>query len=174
MDDLLRQLAGGDRRSIGQSDRVVREVLKRPSLFATVIRGLDCADPLIRMRCADAAEKMTRSHPDWLQPHKAALLALAARTTEQEMRWHLAQMLPRLTLTPAETHRVVARILEYLNDDSRIVKTFAMQALADFAERDHALRLRALPLLDDLTRTGSPAMRSRGRRLVARLLDLDE
>lgn len=110
MDDLLRQLAGGDRRSIGQSDRVVREVLKRPSLFVTVIRGLDCADPLIRMRCADAAEKMTRSHPDWLQPHKAALIALAARTAEQEMRWHLAQMLPRLTLTPTETRRVVARI----------------------------------------------------------------
>ena len=72
------------------------------------------------------------------------------------MRWQLAQMLPRLTLTPAETRRVVARILEYLNDDSRIVKTFAMQALADFAERDHALRLRALPLLDDLTRQAAP------------------
>lgn len=169
MDDLLRHLAGGDRRSIGQSARVVGGVLRQPSLFATVIDGLANADPLIRMRCADVAEKVSRPHPEWLHPHKAVLLALAARTTEQEARWHLAQMLPRLMLTPAETRRVITRLLEYLDDDSQIVKTFAMQALADFAERDRALRRKVLPLLGRLTLTGSPAMRSRGRRLVARL-----
>ncbi len=80
------------------------------------------------------------------------------------------------TPSPEQTRRatVVEILYRYIEDKSRIVKTFAMQALADFAERDRALRLRVLPLLDDLTRTGSPAMRSRGRRLVARLLDLDE
>ena len=44
-----------------------------------------------------------------------------------------------------------------------------MQALADLAEHDEHLHRWVLPLLVDLTRTGTPAMRSRGRKLVARL-----
>lgn len=135
MHDLLRKLAGGDRRSIGQSDRVVCDVLKQPSLFAVVIEGVRHSDPLVRMRCADVAEKVTRPHPEWLTPHKAVLLALAAQTTEQELRWHLAQMLPRLPLTPAEMRCVIARLLEYLADDSSIVKTFAMQARSQTSPR---------------------------------------
>jgi hypothetical protein len=54
-------------------------------------------------------------------------------------------------------------------EDSRIVRTFAMQALAELAEGDEQLRRRVLPLLAELTRTGTPAMRSCGRRLLARL-----
>jgi len=44
-----------------------------------------------------------------------------------------------------------------------------MQALADLAERDQQIRRWVLPLLAELTRTGTPAMRSRGRKLLARL-----
>ena len=44
-----------------------------------------------------------------------------------------------------------------------------MQALADLAEHDQQLRRRVLPLLAELTHTGTPAMRSRGRKLLARL-----
>ena len=42
-----------------------------------------------------------------------------------------------------------------------------MQALADLAERDEQMRYWVLPLLAELTRTGTPAMRSRGRKLLA-------
>jgi hypothetical protein len=63
----------------------------------------------------------------------------------------------------------VAILLDYLNDKSKIVKTFSMQALADLAEEDTHLRDRLIPLLEGLTETGSPAMRSRGRRLLANL-----
>jgi hypothetical protein len=44
-----------------------------------------------------------------------------------------------------------------------------MQALADLAEHDEQMRRWVLPLLVELTCTGTPAMRSRGRKLVARL-----
>ena len=57
----------------------------------------------------------------------------------------------------------------FLDDDSRIVRTFAMQALADLAEHDEQMRRWVRPLLAELTRTGTPAMRSRGRTLLARL-----
>ena len=47
-----------------------------------------------------------------------------------------------------------------------------MQALADLAEGDERLRRRVLPLTE-LTGTGTPAMRSRGRKLLARLQRAD-
>jgi len=97
--NLLDELKGGDRRSIGQSNDVTALVLRRPALFPQLIAGLRHSDPLIRMRAADAAEKVTLQRPDLLQPFKAKLMQLLDEATEQELRWHLAQMLPRLRLS---------------------------------------------------------------------------
>lgn len=81
-------------------------------------------------------------------------------------------MIPRLDLNQEERASVVARLVEYLNDKSNIVKTFSMQALADLAEKDTTVRVKVIPLLEELTRAGSPAMRSRGRKLVQRLTNV--
>jgi len=127
------------------------------------------SDPLIRMRSGDVAEKVSRARPEWLASHKRVLLDLARQTTEKELRWHLAQMLPRLPVTPAERRSAVAAMFDYLKDESRIVRTFAMQALADFAERDAKLRTLLLPMLDQLRTTETPAVRARARKLMAQL-----
>jgi hypothetical protein len=58
---------------------------------------------------------------------------------------------------------------EYLTDTSKIVKTFSMQTLADIAADDPSLRGPIVARLFRLTQTGSPAMKSRGRKLLARL-----
>lgn len=148
---------------------VVQKVIDKPALFCEIIRGLSVDDPVVRMRCADAAEKISAINPEWLQPHKRTLLALARQSTQKEIRWHLAQMLPRLNLSAAQKRAAGDILLAYLKDDSRIVQTFALQALADLAESEAALRQRLLPLLDNLHRTGSPAVQSRARKLIAHL-----
>jgi hypothetical protein len=167
--DLLDKLTGGDRRSIGRSDEVVFDVLDHPALFDTLFHRMLSDDPLIRMRAADAVEKVTARHPEYLEPYRALLLGRVAEIEQQEVRWHVAQMLPRLTWGKEERAACVALLLRYLEDASKIVKTSAMQALADFADRDLDLLPQVLDLLQALTRTGSPAMRSRGRKLVDRL-----
>ena len=75
-------------------------------------------------------------------------------------------MLPRLTLSKSELKTAVETLLGYLGDKSAIVKTFAMQALADFAEREISLREPVIKVLEKCTETGSPAMKSRGRKLL--------
>ena len=57
----------------------------------------------------------------------------------------------------------------YLKDQSRIAKTFAMQGLTDLAIQEHRLRAPVRRLISSLTRTGSPSMKSRGRKLLSRL-----
>jgi hypothetical protein len=169
MHPLLKKLEGGDRRSIGRTAEVVAAVLADPSLFAVVFNGMLAESPLIRMRCADAVEKITAQCPELLRPHKRALLHGVAASDQPEVRWHVAQLLPRVRLTPSERRAAVRRLNDYLSDESRIVRTLAMQALADLAEQDAALRPPVLKQLEELTRTGSPAMRARGRKLLARL-----
>jgi hypothetical protein len=44
-----------------------------------------------------------------------------------------------------------------------------MQALADIAEQDAELRTPIIEQLQELTRTGSPAMQARGKKLLEKL-----
>lgn len=169
MHPILRKLEGGDRRSIGRSNETVAEVLDDPGLFGTVFAGMLADDPLVRMRCADAVEKITARHPEYLHPHKTRLIREVARISQKEVRWHVAQMFSRLELTRAEQRQVLAILSDYLNDRSSIVRTFAMQSLADLAAHDRTLLPQILPHLKELTLTGTPAMRSRGKKLLAKL-----
>ncbi|HLZ56706.1 MAG TPA: hypothetical protein VKR06_07135 [Ktedonosporobacter sp.] len=174
MHEILRKLEGGDRRSIGRSNEVVVDVLHDPALFEIVFYGMLCADPLIRMRAADAIEKITALYPSYLQPYKDILIQQVACSEQQEVRWHVAQMLPRLRLEDREECSAAFDILlGYLRDRSKIVKTFSMQALADLGEQHLSLLPLVRGILEECTQTGSAAMQSRGRQLLRRLKSME-
>jgi hypothetical protein len=167
--NILLLLEGGDRRTTGRSDQVATIVAKEPSLFPRLISGLWSADPLVRMRAADAAEKVTRKNPALLTPYKKELLGLMTEATQQELRWHLAVMVPRVPLNATERQLAISALTDYLEDRSSIVKTFALQGLADLAHGEPAIRSSVLDILREATRNGTPAMKARGRKLLLRL-----
>jgi hypothetical protein len=162
-------LSGGDRRSIGKSDDVVAEVLADARLFGALFDCMLDDDPLVRMRAADATEKITALRPDFLRPYKTQLIKRVSKIEQQEVRWHVAQLFSRLELNKSERREIVLILNGYLEDKSKIVKTFAMQALADIAGQDGQLRPSILKQLEKLTKEGSPAMQSRGRKLLEQL-----
>jgi HEAT repeat protein len=166
---ILNKLKGDDRRSIGRSNEVMLEVLRNPQLFGNLFGGMLSDNKVVRMRAADAVEKITRRQPKHLQRYKHKLITRVTQTDQPEVRWHVAQMLPRLKLKLEELPRVVGLLYAYLNDPSRIVATSAMQALADLAKQFPHLRRSVLAKLRYHTATGSPAMKSRGRKLLAEL-----
>jgi hypothetical protein len=167
--NILLLLEGKDRRTTGRSDRVAASVAKDPELFPELIAGLWSADPLVRMRAADATEKVTRRNPEFLRPYKRELLGLMTEATEQELRWHLAVMVPRLLLNAEERQLATSLLNGYLEDRSSIVKTFALQGLADLAQDDPGIRPRVVEILRQATRNGTPAMKARSRKLLLHL-----
>jgi len=169
MTELLDKLAGGDLRSIGHSQEVVDEVLANPSLFDELVMGMLHSDPCVRMRAADVTEKVTRRHPEWLQAYKTLLVEKIALVEQPEVRWHVCQLLPRLELAVSERKTVIDILESYLGDKSSIVKTFAMQALADFAMKNEELRPTIIQKIEALTTNGTPAMKSRGKKLLKKL-----
>lgn len=164
---LLGKLEGGDRRSIGQSGLVVAEVLADPALFDELFSGLRSRDSVVRIRVADALEKVTAVRPDLLRPYKRDLLGSLSKSADKEVRWHVAQMLPRVRWSGRERRLVYEILASYLQDSSSIVKACAMQALVDFTEQVPGLRPAVSRLVRRLTTTGTSAMRARGRKLLS-------
>lgn len=158
-----------DRRSIGRAKEVVAEVLANPERFGALFAGLFTADPVVRARAADAVEKISAIHPEYLRPYRAHLLGDLARCDQNEVRWHIAQILPRLRWNRRQQRQVYDLLQQYLRGRSSIVKTFAMQALADLAQQRPALRPVVLRQVRALSAHGTPAMRARGRKLLPAL-----
>lgn len=167
---LLAQLSGGDRRSIGRANEVAATVLANPALLSELVPGLAHAAPLIRMRSADVLEKISARQPDLLHPLKPAILQ-ALSCEQQEVRWHVAQILPRLPLTPAERDAATSALVGYARDRSAIVRTCALQALADFAASDARFRPLAREQAEAALTSESAAVRNRARKLLPRLVD---
>jgi hypothetical protein len=161
-----RGLQGGDRRSIGNSNQVAAAVLRDSRRLSELIECLWSDDPVTRMRAADAAEKVSVRRPEMLAPFKAELLGLAEEATQAELRWHLAQMLPRLRLSPSDRHRAWNCLQCYLDDRSSIVKTCAIQAMAELAKGNADAEAEVVDLLKQACRTGTPAMKARSRKLL--------
>jgi hypothetical protein len=161
-----RLLQGGDRRSIGKSNHVAAAALRNPKRSGELIACLWSDDPVVRMRAADAAEKISVKRPKQLVPFRAELLGLSEEAAQPELRWHLALMLPRLGLTAAQRHRLNSTLLRYLTDRSSLVKTCALQGMADLAKGDAALERELIDRLESTTRNGTSAMQARSRILL--------
>ena len=138
-------------------EQVGTMISKNLQLFPKLIVGLWSKDRLVRMRAADAAEKVTRKNPELLAPYRKELLGLLGETKEQELRWHLAVMVPRLALNSKERQRAISLLNSYMQDRSSIVKTFALQGLADLAHADATIRSTVIEILREATRSGTPA-----------------
>lgn len=162
-------LTHGDRRSIGRVEEVLALVKQTPARAKHLSACLWDDDGAVRMRAADAMEKLSREQPQILQPFGAQLLSLLCEARQKELRWHLAVMVPRLRLKASECRLVSEILVSYLEDTSSIVKVFALQGLADLTRQSPNLRPMVVDLLRVSARTGTAAMRARARRLLQQM-----
>jgi len=163
---LLNKLTGGDRRQIGRSEQVATDVKLNPELFPILFSGLTCSDSLVRMRSADAAEKVTRQNTGLLKPHKSALLRILETSAEQEVCWHVAAMVPRLRLTVEERKRVFVVLKSYLTAGSRIQRVMALQGLVDLTDQGNEIRRQVVYLVKQALDSDAPSVRARARKYM--------
>ena len=159
-------LSGGDLRSIGKVPEVLGILEKNPGRMNELVWCLESGDPVVRSRTADTLEKLTARRPDLLKPYKKVLLHEASVSVQQEVRWHMAQMLPRLPLTRRQIREVFSLLRSYLEDRSVIVRVCALQAIFELSLKDPSLRRAARELVEASCRTGAPALCARGRKLL--------
>ena len=169
MTKILKLLRGNDRRSIGKSNAIVSIVGKNEILFKELFEFLYSENKIIRMRAADAIQKITELNPNIIKKYKNEILHKISKIDQQEVRWHVAQLIPHLGLTKAETIIVYQFLNDYLNDKSKIVRTFSLQAMTDLTEINSSLKKEVIKIIKQQMRKGSPAILSRGKKLLIKL-----
>lgn len=147
-------------------------VLEEPHLARRLIECLWDEDEAVAGRAADALETVVGEHPHLTQLWKEKLLGLLVESRAIKLRWHLALIVTKLKLTKPECRRAADLFTGWLDDRSSIVKTCAMQGLAELTLQDPSMKDEVLDLLRELTRSGTPAMRARGRHLL-KAMELD-
>ncbi len=170
MSKILQKLTGGDLRSIGKAEEVVDDILRNPSLFTEVFEGMLYDDPRVRMRSADALEKVSSKHPEYLQPFRKRLINEVSKIQQQEVRWHVAQMFSYLKLDEVERDTVMQILFSYIDESkSNIVKVFSLQTLAKLAEQDSNKKTVLMKKLKEIMKIGSPAVVNRCNKLIKKL-----
>jgi len=161
-----------DRVAAGRAPEVAALLLKQPRNAARVVECLWDEDAGVANRAADALERASCIRPELLAPWKDALLGRMADAKENKLRWNLALMIARVPLTAPETERAAIVLRSWLDDRSSIVKTSAMHGLAGLARWNPGMLQEVLDMLRILSRSGTPAMRARGR-ILLKGLDAD-
>lgn len=129
MNDLLRELGGGDLRSEGRAAEVAARVIDDPASLPALAAGLGLDDRLIRARTCMALEVLSRTHADLLKPLRPRLIRAAEAETVAQARWHLAEVLANVPLTPKQRERLIPVLHDWLEDKSKIVRYCSRLAL---------------------------------------------
>lgn len=162
---LAERLRKGDRRTVGSAPGVAESVLMDPAQIPELVDCLFDAHAGVRMRAADALERVSRTHD--LTPYAERLLTEGAAIEQAEVRWHLAQILPRLALTePQRWHAASLMGAWFRRAESRIVRTSALQGMVDLAEQNPLLRDMAADMIRAALRSGIPSLAARARRIL--------
>jgi hypothetical protein len=162
-------LTPGKRLDRGYTCEVAALMLENARKTGQVVVCLWDEDAGIANRAADALERASGRRPEILRRWKRALLDRMLDAGENKLRWNLALMIYRTPLTATETARAAAVLRSWLDDKSSIVKTSAMHGLAGLTRWDKSMLPEVLDMLRILSRSGTPAMRARGRILLKRM-----
>jgi hypothetical protein len=173
--------------SLGRVKEAVALVKVQPRLAAHLVNLLFDEDPGVSQRAADVLERVTArvtTNSCASATEQAAIMRILARekdiilgllvevrpeTHPKKLRWNLALMLGRLPLTVADCRRAAPVVYSWLDDTSSIVKTAALQCLADMTRFDSASVPAVVDLLRIHSRSGTTAMRARSRILLKRI-----
>lgn len=170
------QLAvGGKTNSLGLAEQVVREVLQDKSRSAELYDCLFEPDPWLRMRAADALEKVCRVHPEWFEPYVDRLLSEMGASPQASLQWHVAQMLGEITLTPTQRKQAVRWLEARLNDANIdwIVAANCMTTLVQFAKADFVPTAEVVALIKKQQEHRSKSVRKRAAKFLAEMVDND-
>lgn len=137
MEELFRLLTGGDLRSIGRSNEVVRQI-KNQNDFDNLFQYLFHENRIVAMRAADVIEKVTLANGKYLNKHKTKIIELCRSNPNKEVRWHLALLVSRLSLSKNEFAEIWELLSSWALDkkESRIVRVNSIQALFNLLQKN--------------------------------------
>lgn len=162
---------GGKTNSLGEVTSVIAIVLEDKSRLTELYDCLFNQDAWVRMRAADAIEKICRAYPEWLTPYIDRFNENLADSTQPSILWHLAEMYGELELTDAQKSFAITWLKQQLSskDIDWIVASNAMGTLVQFVNDGSVSKAEALPLLEVQLQHKSNAIKKRAAKMIDQL-----
>jgi hypothetical protein len=159
-------LKGGDLRSKGESEKIVL-LTDNQELFDELFQLLFNADRKVVMRAADAVEKITLKHPEFLTSHKKKILGLCYNAQNIELKWHLALLVSRLKLSKQEFERIWQTLKNWATDkkESKIVRVNSLQGLFDLLIKDNEMEQDFRFIISAIEKENIPSLNARIKQL---------
>jgi hypothetical protein len=127
-------------------------------------------DPVVAMRASYVAMKVAEQKPDSVEPFAKDLLKNLNLYTQQEVRWHIPQLLAHLNLTLAQRRKAYEVLMEWSETDkSKIVGYYSLQTAANFAETDDKLLQDFIPRLKKAHKLGAKSIQNRCKKIAKQL-----
>jgi len=139
------------------------------AVCARLVGLLRDQDKPIVERASRTLKKISEADAAALFAWRKKLLKEAFRASDMRVQWNLTIVLGRLPLKGRDKALAVDLMFERLQDKSGLNRTMAIQALVDLSENDATLRARTVPIVREFLESGTPAMRARAKKLLAKL-----
>ncbi len=170
MTTVREKLTGGTRTSVGSADEVIQKLLKNPAGLSDIYDLFLDEDPVVAMRASYVAMKVAEQKPDSVEPFAKDLLKNLDLFTQQEVRWHIPQLMAHLNLTLAQRRKVYEVLMEWSETDkSKIVGYYSLQTAANIAETDDKLLQDFIPRLKKANKLGAKSIQNRCKKIAKQL-----
>jgi len=164
------KLTGGTKTSVGSADEVIQKLLKNTAGLSVIYDLFLDEDPVVAMRASYVAMKVAEQKPDSVEPFAKDLLKNLDLYTQQEVRWHIPQLLAHLNLTLAQRRKAYEVLMEWSETDkSKIVGYYSLQTAANFAETDDKLLQDFIPRLKKANKLGAKSIQNRCKKIAKQL-----
>jgi hypothetical protein len=163
---------GGKSNSLGKADEVIAEVLNDRSRLGELYGCMFSEDAWVRMRAADAFEKVCREHPEWIEPYIDRIQAELSDPGQQaSIQWHIAQIYPQVSLNDEQKRHALTWLAGTLssNEIDWIVAANAMKTLVYFTEQGDFAKEKLMPLLRIQLQHKSNAVVKRANKFIGEL-----
>lgn len=163
-------MIGGHANSLGKTEEVVQQVLADESLLEELYRCMFSQDAWVRMRAADAFEKVCREHSEWIERYVDRIQRELYDDAQQaSIKWHIAQIYQQVSLTPkqkkAAIHWLIAQVSTV--DVDWIVSANVMETLVYFVKSGDIAKDDVHRLLKIQTCHTSNAVTKKANKLIA-------
>jgi len=162
---------GGHKNSLGEVPQVIEIVLQNQHRIEELYTCLFDDDAWVRMRAADALEKICRVHPDWILHYIDRLANDFGTNTQPSIQWHMAQIYKQVPLTQTQKDVAIQWLAQLVatKDVDWIVAANAMETLAQFTKDGSFPSDQLVPLLKTQQHHKSNAVVRRATKILAAL-----
>jgi hypothetical protein len=157
----------------------MRDFLRQPPPRKAAVRDLMTellsSSPFACHCAADLARRVSAREPGILRQYAPVLIGLVAELplNQWQARGYATLAAALNASTHAERMRLAPLVRAMVEDERNAVRAMALEAFAILAVAEPELREEVMALLEHARRDGTCAMRSRARRMLPALLDVE-